>query len=168
MTFPFIYVPIRFLYCNIIYFSFVSVVMYTHTCQHAIYRQYVFFPFKGHITIPGGMTFTVNLNGANSQFTLTCISTGGPATTVIWTRDSAIAVGEDRTALVNAETAQYTHILTVTEKTEGVYRCNVSNSKPSSAAAELSLTGIAYFIRIMFALKYYLEILSQPPPLPLV
>ena len=139
--------------------------MYTHTCQHAIYRPYyVFFTCIGHITIPGGMTFTVNLNGANPQFTLTCISTGGPATTVIWTRDSAIAVGEDRTVLVNAETAQYTHTLTVTERTGGLYRCNVSNSKPSSAAAELSLTGIAYFIRIMFSLKYYLEILPQPTP----
>ena len=28
------------------------------------------------------------LNGANPQFTLACISTGGPATTVTWTRDS--------------------------------------------------------------------------------
>ena len=32
----------------------------------------------------------MNSNGANSQFTLTCISgfTAGPATTITWTRDS--------------------------------------------------------------------------------
>ena len=30
----------------------------------------------------------MNSNGASSQFTLTCISTAGPATTVTWTKDS--------------------------------------------------------------------------------
>ena len=110
------------------------------------------------------MTVDSDLNGASPQFTLTCISTGGPATTVIWTRDSAIAVGDDRTVLVNAETAQYTHTLTVTGRTEGLYRCNVSNSKPSSAAAELSVTGNAYFIRIMFSLSIIFK--YSPSPLP--
>ena len=92
------------------------------------------------------MTLTVDsdLNGASPQFTLTCISTGGPATTVTWTRDSATAMGDEMTVLDNAETATYTHTLTVTGRTDGLYRCNVSNSKPSSAAAELSVTGIVY------------------------
>ena len=42
------------------------------------------------------MTSTVNydLNGDSPQFTLTCISTGGPATTVTWTRDSTTTVTE--------------------------------------------------------------------------
>ena len=92
------------------------------------------------------MTFTVDsdLNGASPQFTLTCISTGGPATTVTWTRDSATAMGDAVTVLDNAETATYTHTLTVTGRTEGLYRCSVSNSKPSSDAAELSVAGIVY------------------------
>ena len=85
-----------------------------------------------------------DLNGANPQFTLTCISTGGPATTVTWTRDSATAMGDEMTVLDDAETATYTHTLTVTGRTEGLYRCNVSNSKPSSAAAELNVAGIVY------------------------
>ena len=102
--------------------------------------------FAGDVTIPGGMTLTVDsdLNGVSPQFILTCISTGGPATTVTWTRDSAIAMGDEMTVLDNAETATYTHTLTVTGRTEGLYRCNVSNSKPSSAAAELSVAGIVY------------------------
>ena len=92
------------------------------------------------------MTWTVDsdLNGASPQFTLTCISTGGPATTVTWTRDSAIAMGDAVTVLDNAETATYTHTLTVTGRTERLYRCSVSNSKPSSATAELSVAGIVY------------------------
>ena len=46
--------------------------------------------FSGDITISDGLVLTVDseLNGASPQFTLTCISTGGPATTVTWTRDS--------------------------------------------------------------------------------
>ena len=100
--------------------------------------------FAGDVTIPGGMTLAVNsdFNGASPQFTLTCISTGRPATTVTWTRDSEEVVGS--TVLDNAETATYTHTLTVTGRTEGLYRCSVSNSKPSSAAAELSVAGIVY------------------------
>ena len=102
--------------------------------------------FAGAITIPDGMTLTAGsgLNGASPQFTLTCISTGGPATTVTWTRDSAIAMGDEMTVLDNAENATYTHTLTVTGRTEGLYRCNMSNSKPSSTAAELSVAGIVY------------------------
>ena len=100
--------------------------------------------FSGDVTIAGGVTVDSDLNGASPQFTLTCISTGGPATTVTWTRDSATAMGDAVTVLDNAETATYTHTLTVTGRTEGLYRCTVSNSKPSSAAAELSVAGIVY------------------------
>ena len=104
--------------------------------------MYYNFFFSGDITIPGDMTVDSDLNGASPQFTLTCISTGGPATTVTWIRDSEVVVGS--TVLDNTETATYTHTLTVTGRTEGLYRCNVSNNKPSSAAAELSVAGIVY------------------------
>ena len=72
----------------------------------------------------------------SDQMTLTCISTGGPATTVTWTRDS-ITVTE--TVLNDPETAQYTHTLTVT--TGGEYTCTVSNNKPSSDSASITLGG---------------------------
>ena len=42
---------------------------------------------------------------ASPQFTLTCTSTGGPATTVTWTRDSRYVPGEVMTELINAVTA---------------------------------------------------------------
>ena len=41
----------------------------------------------GGLTLSGNMTLTF-VSGASPQFTLTCISTGGPATTVTWTRDN--------------------------------------------------------------------------------
>ena len=93
------------------------------------------------------MTLTVDsdLNGASPQFTLTCISTGGPATTVTWTRDSATAMGDEMTVFNftnDADTAQYTHTLTVTGRLGGDYQYTVSNDKPSEAVADFTVEGI--------------------------
>ena len=97
----------------------------------------------------GGMSLTVNsdLNGESPQFTLTCISTGGPATTVTWTRDSTTTVTEGtETVLDDPETAQYTHTLTVTGRIGGLYNCTVSNNKPSTASSTVTLEGIKSLI----------------------
>ena len=80
-----------------------------------------------------------DLNGASPQFTLTCISTGGPATTVTWTRDSTTVTEGNETVLNDPVTAQYTHTLTVTAA--GVYTCTVANNKPSSDSANISVQG---------------------------
>ena len=98
----------------------------------------------GDVTILDGMTFIEDsdLNGSSPQFTLTCISTCGPATTVTWTRDSETLSG-GVTVLDDSETAQYTHTLTVTGRLEGLYQCNITNSKPSSATAQFTVEGIA-------------------------
>ena len=81
-----------------------------------------------------------DLNGDGPQFTLTCTSTGGPATTVTWTRDSETVSG-GMTVLDDPVTAQYTHTLTVTGRLGGEYQCNVSNNKPSEATANLTVQG---------------------------
>ena len=51
-----------------------------------------------YIRISGGVSLIVysDLNGASPQFTLTCISTGGPATSVTWTRDPGTVMGDKR------------------------------------------------------------------------
>ena len=83
------------------------------------------------------------LNEASPQFTLTCISTGGPATTVTWTRaDSEVVTTENMTVLINTKTAQYNHTLNVTGRLGGLYTCNVENNKPSSESAQLDVNGI--------------------------
>ena len=88
----------------------------------------------GDVTISGGeVTFD------SDQMTLTCISTGGPATTATWTRDSITVTEGTETVLDDPVTAQYTHALTVT--TEGEYTCTVSNNKPSSDSATIALAG---------------------------
>ena len=98
----------------------------------------IFCIFQGNITISDGMTFTVDsdLNGANPQFTLTCISTGGPATALTWTRDSDTVTEGTETLLDYGVTAQYTHTLTVTERLGGLYACTVANDKPSNDSAQ--------------------------------
>ena len=100
----------------------------------------------GDVSIQDGVTLTVDsdINGASSQFTLTCISTGGPATTVTWTRDSATVTVGAVTVLDNATTAQYTHTLTVTGRLGGLYQCTVANAKPSSDSASITIQGTAY------------------------
>ena len=85
----------------------------------------------GDISIPGGVTLSMN--------TLTCNSTGGPATTVTWTRDSVIITEGTETVLNDPVTAQYTHTLTVTK--EGLYTCTVANNKPSNASANIIVQG---------------------------
>ena len=66
--------------------------------------------------------------GLPNQFILTCISTGGPATTVMWTKDSVNITEGTKTVLDNRVIAQYTHTLTVTGTQEGIYECTVSNA----------------------------------------
>ena len=80
---------------------------------------------------------TMNHNGASPQLTLTCISTGGPATTVTWTRDSTTVTEGTETVLDDPVTAQHTHTMTVTGRLPGLYTCVVENNKPLSDSATL-------------------------------
>ena len=104
------------------------------------FRRSISHSILGDITIVGDeITFD------SDQLTLTCISTGGPATTVTWTRDSTTTVTEGtETVLDDPETAQYTHTLTVT--TGGEYICTVENNKPSSDSATIILGGIYNYV----------------------
>ena len=88
------------------------------------------FNIIGNLRLSGGMNFTLN---SDNQFTLTCVSTGGPATTVIWTRNpyyystsATVTEGTD-TILYDTLAAQYNHTLTVTGRIFGTYTCTVAN-----------------------------------------
>ena len=93
--------------------------------------------FIGDVSISGGVTLKVDIDGTSPQFTLTCISTGGPATTVTWTKDSITVAEGNETVLLNPITAEYLHTLKVTGDIKGRYTCTVANSKPSSASATM-------------------------------
>ena len=119
----------------------------------------------GSVLISGEMTLTVNsdLNATSPQFTLNCISTGGPATTVTWTRDSELVAEGAETVLVDNSTARYIHSLIIT--TGGEYRCSVTNSKPSSATTSFKVKGFFKLNFIIASIQYPLlmYIAALPP-----
>ena len=120
--------------------------------------------FSGNITISDDVILNVDsdLNGDSPQFTLTCISTGGPATTVTWTRDSGEVVGDTETVLNDLVTARYTHTLNVTERLVGLYTCTVTNNKPSTASATITVQGIdVYHVHINFC---FISVPGASPP----
>ena len=95
------------------------------------------------------MTVYSDLNGASPKFTLTCISTGGPATTVTWTRDSTTVTEGTETELNDPVTALYTHTLTVTGRLPGLYRCTVKNNKPSNKSKSFTVRGVSLAIHTL-------------------
>ena len=101
--------------------------------------------FSDNIRIPGNISFTLHstLNKTSPQFTLTCISTGGPATTVTWTRTTADfrVVTIQNMTLLNNTLPRYIHTLNVTGRLRGLYTCTVGNGKTSDSA-QLYIKGI--------------------------
>ena len=84
------------------------------------------------------------------QFTLTCTSTGGPATSVTWTRDGG-TVPYDSTHVLSqtvvdaGETAKYHNTLIVTEVEGGQYQCTVRNVKSTVQSPVLTGDGMKIF-----------------------
>ena len=79
------------------------------------------------------LTVNSDLNGDNPQFTLTCISTGGPVSCVVWRRAKKIVINPNATStLLDPADGRYMHNLTVKERLGGTYTCSVANNKPTS------------------------------------
>ena len=112
--------------------------------------------FSGDIEIlqPITLTEVSELNGTNPEFNLTCISIGGPATTVTWTRDNIIVTEGTETILNDPVTAEYTH--TLTGRLGGLYTCTVANDKPSSYSRQFDVRSKYAFISIPPLVVYYL------------
>ena len=108
---------------------------------------HVSFPPTGQVTIPGEITFQLDTDPATDPplFTLTCTSTGGPATTVSWRRDGKM-LSDDSTYRITSQVtdgtaAIYTHTLTVTGRLVGEYHCSVSNIRTPSGSSRSKSVG---------------------------
>ena len=106
-----------------------------------------FLPPTGQVTIPGEITFQLDTDPAINPpvFTLTCNSTGGPATTVSWRRDGTL-LSDDSTYSITSQvtdgtTSTYTHTLTVTGRLVGEYQCSVSNIRTPSGITRTLTVG---------------------------
>ena len=88
-----------------------------------------------------------SLTADPSVFTLTCVSTGGPATTVTWTRDGSNVPYDATHVLTQTVTDQlnivYSNVLTVTGSESGIYMCSVTNARtaPPIVSAPLTVVG---------------------------
>ena len=131
-------------------------IMFRSTCILLIFVQ---------LNLVGGITVSdtiIRENTGSNEFTLTCISTGGPATTVTWTRGSETAVGERTTVFDTTTantTAQYTH--TLTGSTAGVYTCTVANDKPAEDSASIIVEGIYMYVLFVFFTTVKVESFSN-------
>ena len=93
---------------------------------------------SGNVSLSGDMAFTLN---TDLEFILTCNSSGGPPTTVTWTRDSKTINDTEtvKTDIVDVVAAQYTH--TLTGRQTGLYTCTVTNEVSSESSTELLVQG---------------------------
>ena len=77
-------------------------------------------------------------------FTLICVSTDGPATTVTWTRDGNNVSYDPTHELTQTVTDQtniiYSNVLTVTGRESGNYQCSVTNDRTVQPQVSASLT----------------------------
>ena len=118
--------------------------MYDHT--HYNINSIVAFVIIGIpvISVPIEFKLLSAYNAAVPMFSLTCTSTDGPATTVVWTRDEDMVPNDSNhiysQTLVNAQTAQYSNTLTVTGERPGDYQCRVSNNGNAENPATQTLT----------------------------
>ncbi len=84
---------------------------------------------------------------------MTCLSSGGPVSSVEWTRDGVtITTGYNFTrTLTNVATATYTNILRASDIADlvGTFTCTVSIGREPSNTAEIVLNGKCHCILVL-------------------
>jgi len=95
-----------------------------------------------------GMPTATTLVYNGTTRSLTCTSTGGPATTVTWRKDGAVitinAAYQQTKVVTNAVEGMYQTVLTIDQSVtdiNGRYSCTVGNTRGTSAAVETTVTG---------------------------
>ncbi|XP_064386138.1 mucin-2-like isoform X3 [Halichondria panicea] len=95
---------------------------------------------EGAPTIPDELVFN------RVALTLRCVSNGGPASEVVWTRNgAAVSTGYTLTQTVtNTATATYENVLTATTIADlvGNFTCTVNNNRGTSNTVSFSFNGI--------------------------
>ena len=89
-----------------------------------------------------GSPSVTSLTYDDQSRTLTCTSTGGPATTVTWRRDRVVitlnATHQQTKSLVDSVTSTYQTVLTINPSVDqrniaGTYNCTVENDRGESS-----------------------------------
>ena len=69
--------------------------------------------------------FISDKESVNISFSLTCNSTGGQASGVVWTRDGFLLDNTDPLVETDASTLSYTSVLMVSGRAPGTYTCTI-------------------------------------------
>ena len=98
-----------------------------------------------HLSVyAGSPSISGDISYSSADQTLTCTSTGGPATTVVWRQNCVIVQKNDSNYMQsqtvrNTQTASYENTLRVVGAnatiSDGVYTCSVSNSRGSASSS---------------------------------
>ena len=113
------------------------------------------------ISIYTGSPSVTNLTYNNRSRTLTCTSTGGPATTVTWRRNGVVvmlsATKQQTKTLVDPVKGTYQTVLTIDSSVGpsglvGNYNCTVENIRGTSSRSVF--VGEAYFLSLLLAITH--------------
>ena len=86
--------------------------------------------------------FISDKESVNISFSLTCNSTGGQASGVVWTRDGFLLDNTDPLVITDAATFSYTNVLMVSGRAPGTYTCTIrGTSDQDLSSANFSIQG---------------------------
>ena len=103
------------------------------------YKKYIL-----SIIHTGSPSISGDISYSRVDQTLTCTSTGGPATTVVWRQNCVVIQKHDSNYIQsqtvgNTQTATYNNTLNIVGAnamvSDGVYTCSVSNSRGSASSS---------------------------------
>ena len=103
--------------------------------------KYKYICFVYIMLYAGSPSISGDTSYSSDDQTLTCTSTGGPATTVVWRQNCVIIQESDSNymqsqTVINTQTANYNNTLKANATiSDGVYTCSVSNSRGSTSSS---------------------------------
>ena len=106
--------------------------------------KYKYICFVYIMLYAGSPSISGDISYSSDDQTLTCTSTGGPTTTVVWRQNCVILQESDSNymqsqTVINTQTATYENTLRVVGAnatiSDGVYTCSVSNSRGSASSS---------------------------------
>ena len=88
--------------------------------------------------------FKVNESSDDIIFSLTCNSTGGPASSVVWTRNGFLLHNTGPLIMTDAFTLSYSSILMVSARAPGTYTCTIrGTSDQVLSSANFTVQGMS-------------------------
>ena len=100
--------------------------------------------------------FKVNERSNDVSFSLTCNSTGGQASGVVWTRDGFLLDNTNPLVVTDASTLSYSSVLMVSGRAPGTYTCTIRGTNDRDlSSANLTIQGMSAILDSYYS--YHLD-----------